>query len=139
MPLPPGHAMMRVAGALRAGRPRGGRSMGFVQLAEARRQAVADRERLLWEEARRAAGALRDLGATRVWVFGSLARGEVMPHSDLDLLVVWDTPWDYWESLRRAYRAIGPKVALDLVVVPREALARPTSLMRTVLREGVEV
>ena len=50
---------------------------------------VAERERVL-ALLRRRASRLRGLGITRLSLFGSMARGEVGPKSDVDLLVEID-------------------------------------------------
>lgn len=42
------------------------------------------------EDARRAAGALVEAGVGEVWLYGSVARGESMPGSDIDLVAVLD-------------------------------------------------
>ena len=42
------------------------------------------------QKARQAGEALATAGAGQVWLFGSLARGEVHPHSDIDLIAVFD-------------------------------------------------
>lgn len=41
-------------------------------------------------EAERAAKVVADAGAGRVLLFGSVARGEAHPHSDIDLMVIYD-------------------------------------------------
>ena len=42
------------------------------------------------DDARRAGQALADAGAREVMVFGSVAKGEARPYSDIDLVVVLD-------------------------------------------------
>ena len=42
------------------------------------------------DDARRAGQALADAGAREVMVFGSVAKGEARPYSDIDLMVVLD-------------------------------------------------
>ena len=77
-----------------------------------------------------------------IYVFGSQARGDATPDSDVDLLVVVNTADRPAHQLAQAaYRAIGwHSMAIDILVMPREefewrsrALA---SLPATVLREG---
>lgn len=78
----------------------------------------------------------------QVWVFGSTARGETTPDSDVDLLVVVSESNE--PSHRRAqaaYRAVGRhSISLDILVMTREEFDRRAralaSLPATVLREG---
>lgn len=49
----------------------------------------------LRHEAARLADAAAALGAQQVLLFGSLVTGEPGLASDVDLLVVWDTPLDF--------------------------------------------
>ena len=51
------------------------------------------------DDARRAAAALMDAGAGEVWLYGSVARGEARPRSDIDLVAVFDD-LDYRRRLR---------------------------------------
>jgi predicted nucleotidyltransferase len=78
----------------------------------------------------------------RVYVFGSQARGEPTPDSDIDLLVVISKADQPPHRLAQAaYRAVAPHfLALDLLVMPHDEFERrsraPASLPATVLREG---
>lgn len=79
----------------------------------------------------------------RVYLFGSSARGEPGPDSDLDVLLVMpdDAPPERLRA-RRGYEALwGLGRAVDIVLWRRSAFdARaqvPTSLPAVVLREGV--
>ncbi len=113
--------------------------MGFQEMITERERADAARREELWAEARRAGDALRQQGASRVVVFGSLARGEAGRHSDLDLLVVWETSLGRWERLDAAWKAIKPRVAVDLLVVTPAELDGLSAFGEQVLKEGVEV
>lgn len=78
----------------------------------------------------------------RIYVFGSQARGEAMPDSDIDLLLVVpaaDQP--SYRLAQAAYHAAAPhSLALDILVMPAEEFAWRSravgSLPATVLREG---
>jgi predicted nucleotidyltransferase len=78
----------------------------------------------------------------RIYLFGSHARGDAGPDSDLDLLVI--VPDDADPRRRRsrlAYEALrGTGVAADVVVWTRDYFTRrqtvPTSLPAEVVREG---
>ncbi len=81
-----------------------------------------------------------------VIVFGSAARGETEPGSDLDLLVVLDLPEGITAlAMARKLHALfdGWLLPLDIVVLPRQEWERglrlPGHLARTAQREGVRV
>ena len=101
-----------------------------------RREAHVERLRC---EAERLAGVAASLGVQRVVLFGSVPWGEPGLGSDLDLLVVWDTPLDYLERIVTLYRRLQPQVPLDLLVYTPEEMAvmahRP--LVRRALERGV--
>jgi predicted nucleotidyltransferase len=93
----------------------------------------------LQQEVERLTAAAAALGAQRVILFGSLARGEeARLTSDLDLLIVWDTPLGFLERTVEMYRRLQPGVAADLLVytpVEMESMA-DTPLVRRALKEG---
>ena len=79
------------------------------------------------DDARRAGRALTDAGAREVMVFGSVAKGEARPYSDIDLLVVLDD-LDYRSRRDTAYAledlaadAVGRPVDVWLTDVPEWA------------------
>lgn len=81
----------------------------------------------------------------RIYLFGSVARGEAGPDSDYDLMMIVpdDAPPERLRS-RLAYRALrGTGTAADVVVWPRSSFERRAnvvaSLPATVSREGVLV
>jgi len=78
----------------------------------------------------------------RIYLFGSVARGEAGPDSDYDLMLVVadDAPADHQRS-RLAYQALrGTGVAADVLVSTHSRFERRArvvaSLPATVLREG---
>ena len=80
----------------------------------------------------------------RIILFGSAARGEMGPHSDLDVLVVMPDGCNLREVagvLYRAYRGLG--FAHDVVVVCQSDVERygqnPYLIIRTALMEGKEL
>jgi predicted nucleotidyltransferase len=104
--------------------------------------AASDRRRgALQAELDRIVAALPALGVRRAVLFGSLARGEVGITSDLDLILVVDSPEPFTERCARFYRELAPRVALDLLVyTPDELEAMGASLFlprRSVLRTRV--
>lgn len=76
----------------------------------------------------------------RIILFGSAARGEARPDSDLDLLVVKDTPHRRKLAQEIYKNLIGLRQAVDVVVVTPEDIVRyadsPALVIRTVLQEG---
>lgn len=78
----------------------------------------------------------------RIYLFGSMARGDAGTDSDYDLMVIIpdDAPPEMQRS-RLAYRALrGSRTAADVVVWPKSSFERrarvPASLPATVAREG---
>lgn len=77
----------------------------------------------------------------RIILFGSQARGNAGPDSDVDLFIEMDTQLAGSEQARRIRRSFDPyPCAMDIVVyTPEETLKwsmAVTSLASTVLREG---
>ncbi|HSW09720.1 MAG TPA: nucleotidyltransferase domain-containing protein [Bacillota bacterium] len=88
----------------------------------------------------RIAGACRQAGYAKAILFGSMARGDVGPDSDIDLLLVKDTQDRFMDRLDEFYRTVAPKVAVDvLVYTPEEfrELLKSRSFIRTAVEEGV--
>lgn len=83
------------------------------------------------------------LGAERIYLFGSHARGTAGPDSDLDFLVVvpssTKTRYERAVDALRSIRGFGG--ASDIIVLTRteweKELKAPCSLSSTVLREGI--
>ena len=100
------------------------------------RREVLKRE--LWQEVERLTATASALGLQRVILFGSLVRGEPGLASDLDLLIVWDTPLEFLERTAELYRRFQPRVAVDfLVYTPKEMeRMKDTPLVRRALEEG---
>jgi len=81
------------------------------------------------------------LSPRRVILFGSHARGEAGPDSDLDLFVELDPPLPARGRSRRVKRLFDPyPCPMDVVVYTPEEVAywkqAPASLVASVLREG---
>ena len=79
----------------------------------------------------------------RIILFGSAARGEMGPHSDVDLLVVRDGVHRR-EMAGRIYRGlVGVGAAVDVIVVTPDDLERYRDshalIVRPALREGTVV
>ncbi len=96
---------------------------------------------LIQEVVRRLEEAVRPL---RVILFGSAARGEMGPDSDVDLLIVVPDGVRRRDAARKAYRALsGLGISKDVVVVTQgdvEAFGEnPSLVIKPALEEGVEV
>lgn len=80
----------------------------------------------------------------RILLFGSAARGEVGPDSDVDLLVVMPDGTHRRHTAQRLYRDIrGVQVPFDVIVATPTDLEKHKDnvglIYRTILREGKEV
>lgn len=54
-------------------------------------------------------------------VFGSVARREARDDSDLDILVVFDRPYDHKDMIKRISRQfVGLRLGFDLILMSRE-------------------
>lgn len=97
--------------------------------------------RLVDEIVRRLAEAVRPI---RVILFGSAARGEMGPQSDLDLLIVVPDGIRRRDASRKAFRALsGLGIAKDVIVVTESDVEKfgenPSLVIRPALEEGREV
>ena len=80
----------------------------------------------------------------RIVLFGSAARGDMGPDSDLDVLVVMPKGTHRRKTAQQLYRQIrGLGVPFDIVVATSEDLevhrSNPGLIYQTILREGTEV
>jgi uncharacterized protein len=77
----------------------------------------------------------------KIVLFGSAARGEMGPNSDIDLLVIKGGKFDRWRLTTAIYRQLRGKAApVDVVVVTPEEVERygdsPYLVIYPALREG---
>jgi len=105
------------------------------RLLEHRRE---EHERVLWEEVDRITAAASELGIRRVILFGSLLEKKAGLTTDLDLIIVWDTPLSFLERTVELYRRLRPRVAADLLVYTPSEMERmaDTPLVRRALEQG---
>jgi len=80
----------------------------------------------------------------RIILFGSAARGQMGPHSDLDFLIVMPDGVHRRQTARTIYRSLlGFGIAKDLVVVTesdvRNYADNPSLVLFPALREGKEL
>jgi predicted nucleotidyltransferase len=77
----------------------------------------------------------------RVLLFGSHARGDAGPDSDLDFLVIEQEGDGHFEEMIRLRRCLPPLgVPVDILVMSEQLVQRrskvPGTMVRTALREG---
>ncbi len=78
---------------------------------------------------------VRQFGPLRIILFGSRARGEAGPHSDVDLLVVLPHVADKRQAAIAMRQALADlPVCKDIIVTTPEEIARRGQLVGTVLR-----
>lgn len=91
-------------------------------------------------ELERLTGVMAAAGALRVIVYGSFARKQVGPESDLDLIVVVpDDGLGFVARLGRLYGLTQPSLPCDILAYTQaelDALAPASDLVGTALREG---
>ncbi|MGQ9628387.1 MAG: nucleotidyltransferase domain-containing protein [Anaerolineae bacterium] len=80
---------------------------------------------------------VRHFNPRQIILFGSYAYGQPRPESDVDLLVVMDTPLKETEQAVRICQEIEYHFGLDLIVRTPEALTRRLALGDPFLREVV--
>ncbi|HEC35414.1 MAG TPA: nucleotidyltransferase domain-containing protein [Anaerolineae bacterium] len=99
---------------------------------------LLERQTLLEQELRRVVEALRGSGTQLIVLFGSAARGEIAPWSDLDIIVVLDSELSFIKRLGWLYERIQPRVGLDLLAyTPQEFEAiRQRPFIRQAMEEG---
>ncbi|MGB9722677.1 MAG: nucleotidyltransferase domain-containing protein [Chloroflexia bacterium] len=98
-----------------------------------------ERQRALERALSDVVAQLRALGARKVILFGSLARGDIGPHSDLDLIVILPPTHSGRVWMQRIYAEVDRRMAGDILAYTedefREVLEHSTFLRRAV-REG---
>lgn len=61
----------------------------------------------------------------KIILFGSAARGEMGPHSDIDLLVIKSGKFDHWRLLTTIHRSLrGAPAAVDIVLASAKDIER---------------
>lgn len=109
-----------------------------MKLAEWRRR-KEERQRALEEALPDVVAQLRALGARKVILFGSLARGEVGPHSDLDLIVILPSTHNGRAWMRRIYAEVDRRIAGDILAYTEEEfleVLEHSTFLRRAVSEG---
>jgi len=99
----------------------------------------AERETQLRSSLDLIADQLKAMGALRIVLFGSLAKGEVDVRSDLDLLVIMPPAKSGKEWSRLIYDTVERGVDSDIVVYNQEEFAEmipASSFLRDVMESG---
>ena len=125
-----------VASACRGGRSPGGCAM-IASSTAGRRPGMTDEE--LEALLREITGRIRAVSdPEQIILFGSYARGDAGPDSDLDLLVVKETAGTARAEAGRIYRALSNiRIPVDIVVVRPADLARYRDLHGTIIRPAL--
>ncbi|MGQ9779767.1 MAG: nucleotidyltransferase domain-containing protein [Bacillota bacterium] len=102
------------------------------------RQTRTDRAALLAEELERLKRELAGMGAKKIVLFGSYARGRADALTDLDLMVVMESDLPFVERLGMLYRRLAPRVAVDILAYTPEEWRKmqETPFVRRALKEG---
>jgi predicted nucleotidyltransferase len=98
-----------------------------------------ERKAELEAELARALELLPHYDVERVYLVGSLARGDVRRASDIDLIVVQDTAVKFVNRLNDFLLALAPRVAFDLLVYTPaefEALRARPGFVSAAVRRG---
>ncbi|HIH45309.1 MAG TPA: nucleotidyltransferase domain-containing protein [Candidatus Methanoperedenaceae archaeon] len=104
-----------------------------------RKSDITSRRRALKNELKRVVNELKKAGVERIILFGSLARDDIGPASDIDLLVVHKTEKRFMERLTELYEIINPRYAIDILVyTPSEfaEMKEKSIFVKRILREG---
>lgn len=104
-----------------------------------RKSDIASRRRALKSELIRVVEELKKAGVRRIILFGSLAKDDIGPAIDIDLLIVQETKKRFIERLIELYEIINPRYALDLIVyTPSEfdELKEKSIFVKKILSEG---
>jgi predicted nucleotidyltransferase len=76
----------------------------------------------------------------KIILFGSYGRGNPRPESDVDLLIIMDTPLREWEQSLKIRRSLGVMFGMDLIVRTPKRLAQRLkmgdSFLQDVINEG---
>lgn len=113
-----------------------------IETTQRARQALRARKRkhldVLAQEMQRLAKVAAAVGVQKVVVFGSAAKGEAGLSSDLDLLIVWDTPLAFLDRTVALYQQLAPQIAVDLLVYTPDEMQRmrQTPFIQRALAQG---
>lgn len=92
----------------------------------------------LVNESQRLAGQLVSLGAIKVILFGSLARGKISLFSDIDLLAIFDDSRNSKELTSWVYQKLDTGEAVDVLAYNTQSFdkMKERTFIRHILSEG---
>lgn len=91
----------------------------------------------LWQLKTVIADTARQYGARRIRVFGSVARGEELPESDVDFLVDFPQGYDLFTQRLPLAEALSKLLNRKVEVIPEHELNR--HIRQQVLREAIDL
>lgn len=94
------------------------------KLRERLRKRKASHIQMLHEEAQRLTKEAAKMGALKVILFGSLARGTLALSSDLDLIIVLEDKQDYLNRTASVYKRLKPRIGVDLLIYTPEEIKK---------------
>ena len=94
---------------------------------------AAHRRQQLESEFLRIAGSMRQLGAERFWLAGDLARNEVGPDSDLEVLIVHETERPFHRRSDFFQSHLRPQVGTAFIVYTPAEFAELCEVDRVIL------
>lgn len=109
--------------------------MGYAQARARLKQRAKQRSAAIEREIARLTEELKHMGALRVILFGSRARGEQTDWSDADLLVVMPSDLPFVERLAELYRVLCP-FEVDILAYTPEEFEEGNPVIRSALAEG---
>ena len=103
------------------------------------RQRRETHQKELSQELERITSAAIELGVQKIILFGSTAWGTPGLTSDLDLLIIWDTPLDFLSRTTELYNYLQPCVAVDMLVYTPDEVERMVDrpFIRKILDDGM--
>ena len=82
---------------------------------------------------------IKQMGAEKIILFGSLAKGGITANSDIDLIVVKNTKERFLDRLEALYKECAPPVAVDILCYTPEEfkdMCKWSSFIKRVIEEG---
>lgn len=78
------------------------------------------------------------MGVQKIILFGSMVHESPRLTSDVDLLIVWETPLSFLERTVEMYRRLQPRIPADLLIYTPEEMKKMGSnfLVKRALSEG---
>jgi len=78
------------------------------------------------------------MGVQKIILFGSMVHARPRLTSDVDLLIVWETPLSFLERTVEMYRRLQPRIPADLLIYTPEEMKKMGSnfLVKRALSEG---